>query len=93
MLDKAAGEINITVTGSHQAGNADCECVGGCAHRVMVPAQGYAWQGTTYRSLSEVARAITGTCRNGPRFFGLPFIRSADGTLGDVVGHPGTSDT
>lgn len=29
------------------------------------------WQGGEYRSLSEVARAITGVRWNGPRFFGL----------------------
>ncbi len=40
-------------------------------HRVMVLDQGFAWNGATYRSLSEVARAITGTNWNGPRFFGL----------------------
>ena len=32
---------------------------------------GYAWNGTTYRSLSQVARAITGTRWNGRRFFGV----------------------
>src|SRR5215211_8492530 len=40
-------------------------------HRVMVLAVGFAWNGTTFRSLSQVARAITGTRWNGPRFFGL----------------------
>jgi len=40
-------------------------------HRVMVLADGFAWNGTTYQSLSQVARAITGTRWNGPRFFGL----------------------
>ena len=29
------------------------------------------WRGKTWRSLSEVARAITGTRWSGPRFFGL----------------------
>lgn len=29
------------------------------------------WNGTGYRSLSEVARAITGTRWSGPAFFGL----------------------
>ena len=32
---------------------------------------GFAWNGGTYESLSKVARAITGTNWNGPRFFGL----------------------
>jgi hypothetical protein len=43
----------------------------GITHRVMALADGYAWNGDTYRSLSGVARAITGTRWNGPRFFGL----------------------
>ncbi len=43
----------------------------GMLHRVMVLEQGFAWNGQTYDSLSKVARAITGTNWNGPRFFGL----------------------
>ena len=43
----------------------------GTPQRVMVLAEGFAWNGDTYRSLSKVARAITGTRWNGPRFFGL----------------------
>ena len=41
------------------------------AQRVMVMANGFAWNGQTYDSLSKVAFAITGTKWNGPRFFGL----------------------
>ena len=44
---------------------------GGTMHHVMVLTDGFAWNGKTYRSLSEVANAITGTRWNGPRFFGL----------------------
>src|SRR6185437_1568996 len=40
-------------------------------HRVMALEVSFVWNGDTYRSLSEVARAITGTRWNGPRFFGL----------------------
>lgn len=43
----------------------------GVSYRVVVVAGGYAWNGVTYRSLSQVARAITGVRWNGPRFFGL----------------------
>jgi hypothetical protein len=39
--------------------------------RVAVLADGFAWNGKTYRSLSMIAFAITGTRWNGPRFFGL----------------------
>ena len=40
-------------------------------YRVMVVAEGFAWEGRTYDSLSKIAYAITGTKWNGPRFFGL----------------------
>lgn len=43
----------------------------GHLHRVMAQNEGFSWEGETYRSLSHVARAITGVRWNGPRFFGL----------------------
>ena len=43
----------------------------GRMQRVAVLADGFAWNGKTYRSLSKVAQAITGTRWNGPKFFGL----------------------
>ena len=36
----------------------------------------YAWNGGVYRSLSQVAKAITGTSWNGHRFFGLKAVRN-----------------
>ena len=44
--------------------------------RVMILDDGYAWNGGVYRSLSQVAKAITGTNCNGHRFFGLKAIRN-----------------
>lgn len=44
---------------------------GGAMHSVTVLEEGFAWNGRTFASLSEVAGAITGTRWNGPRFFGL----------------------
>ncbi len=41
------------------------------SHRVTVMENGFAYEGKTYESLSEIARLITGTRWNGPRFFGL----------------------
>src|ERR1700691_4388691 len=41
------------------------------SQRVMVMADGFAWNGRTYDNLSKVAYAITGTRWSGPRFFGL----------------------
>ena len=43
----------------------------GTEHVVTVLADGFEWQGRPYRSLSAIARAITGTRWNGPLFFGI----------------------
>lgn len=43
----------------------------GQMHRVSVLADGFAYDGKTYSSLSKIAFAITGTRWNGPKFFGL----------------------
>jgi len=48
----------------------------GQMQHVMVLDDGFAWNGVTYTSLSQVAKAITGTNWNGHRFFGLR--RSSD---------------
>jgi hypothetical protein len=48
----------------------------GIEHTVTVLADGYEWQGRPYKSLSSVARAITGTRWNGWIFFGLKNHRS-----------------
>ena len=43
----------------------------GAEHSVTVLRDGFDWQGRKFKSLSAVARAITGTQWNGYRFFGL----------------------
>ncbi|WP_197706413.1 DUF2924 domain-containing protein [Magnetospirillum sp. 15-1] len=43
----------------------------GTTHEVIVLDNCVRYQGKTWRSLSEVARAITGARWSGPRFFGL----------------------
>jgi Protein of unknown function (DUF2924) len=40
-------------------------------HEVMVVPGGFSWKEKTYPSLSAIAKGITGTSWNGPRFFGL----------------------
>ena len=56
----------------------------GRRHEVRVVDGGFEYQGLLYRSLSAVARSITGTSWNGPRFFGLrqaatpPTVKVAD---------------
>ena len=43
----------------------------GVRHTVSIVQGGFVWQEKTYASLSAIARIITGTNWNGPRFFGL----------------------
>jgi len=43
----------------------------GHTHEVLVGENGFLWQQAQYRSLSQIARAITGTRWSGPVFFGL----------------------
>ncbi len=47
----------------------------GRTHVITVVAGGYEHDGRTYRSLSTIAREITGARWSGPRFFGLPSAR------------------
>ena len=44
---------------------------GGRTHQVEMLEAGCRYEGESFRSLSEVARRITGTQWSGPRFFGL----------------------
>ena len=48
----------------------------GRSYEVLVLDDGFSWQGTHYRSLSAIARQVTGTAWSGPLFFGLRSNRS-----------------
>ena len=43
----------------------------GQTHHVTVVADGFEYSGQTWRSLTAISRAVTGTSWSGPRFFGL----------------------
>ncbi|WP_296721552.1 DUF2924 domain-containing protein [Erythrobacter sp.] len=43
----------------------------GTGHTVTVLNEGFEYDGRAWRSLTAIVKAITGTHRNGPRFFGL----------------------
>ncbi len=56
----------------------------GKTHEVRVLEDGFKWRGELWRSLSQIAREITGTRWSGPRFFGLQrrnakSVEAADG--------------
>lgn len=61
----------------------------GNSHRVMVLADGFAYDGKTFGNLSEIAALITGTRWNGPRFFGLR-SKAQDGIAPKTSGRSGS---
>ena len=50
----------------------------GKTHDVLVLEDGFQWRGQRWRSLSAIAREISGTQWSGPRFFGLQVTPEAD---------------
>ena len=50
----------------------------GTIHHVTMTDDGFLWNGKSHPSLSSIARAITGTKWNGPRFFGLRQVKKAE---------------
>ncbi len=79
LLDLLADEVEGILTRKSQIADPRNPVVGtklirewdGIAHTVTVLKEGFDWSGQRYKSLSAVARAITGTRWNGYRFFGL----------------------
>jgi hypothetical protein len=61
----------------------------GRTHTVCATDDGFAFQGKTYRSLSKIARDITGAHWSGPRFFGLT---KGSATPGNVFGPEAKSE-
>jgi hypothetical protein len=61
----------------------------GRTYDVLVLDDGFSWQNTRYRSLSAIARKITGTAWSGPLFFGLKPNRSATRRSSQVPGPAG----
>ena len=79
LLDLLADEVEGTLKRKAQIADPRNPVVGtklirewdGIAHTVTVLKEGFEWGGKRYKSLSAVARAVTGTRWNGYRFFGL----------------------
>jgi hypothetical protein len=65
-------------------------------YTVTVARDGFAWQGSTYTSLSAIAHAITGTAWSGPRFFALRMAGDrqqvpSPGAPAQITGGPASS--
>jgi hypothetical protein len=74
---KETGEIRRRASLELKAGTRLVREWQGRTYEVLVLDDGFSWQGTHYRSLSAVARKITGTPWSGPLFFGLKQNRPA----------------
>jgi len=79
MLDALADEIEGKTPSRATVGDPRSPVAGtrlvrewqGVEHTVTVLTAGFEWEGRTYKSLSAIARAITGVQWNGWRFFGI----------------------
>ena len=70
-LQRYTSDIAITSTIKLKPGGRLLREWNGVTHVVDVVENGFMWQGKRLRSLSAIARAITGAHWSGPRFFGL----------------------
>jgi hypothetical protein len=74
---KETGAANIPLRPELKPGSRLVREWQGRTYEVLVLDDGFSWQDTHYRSLSALARKITGTAWSGPLFFGLKPNRSA----------------
>jgi hypothetical protein len=65
----------------------------GPTYEMLVLDDGFSWQGTQTRSLSALARKITGTAWSGPLFFGLKTSRSATRCFSQITASGFTTET
>jgi hypothetical protein len=86
VLRKLCGDQNDTAIGDRRKESARTTVKAGTrlirewngqTHAVVVHSDGVEWRGKRYRSLSIVAREITGAHWSGPRFFGLTLKKGA----------------
>jgi hypothetical protein len=67
----AKPDAPLTIARRAQSGTVLVRDWKGKSHRVMITQDGFYYDDRAYSNLSEIARLITGTRWNGPRFFGL----------------------
>jgi hypothetical protein len=67
---RSSGSISISSSADLKPGTKLIREWQGRVHEVVIVEDGYVWSGKRYRSLSQIARIITGTRWSGPRFFG-----------------------
>src|ERR1700676_2161898 len=82
-LEKSAGSTRLILRPKMKAGTRLLREWRGQTHEVIATESGYEYRGVGYRSLSEIARKVTGTRWSGPAFFGLKNAKSGLGLRDD----------
>jgi hypothetical protein len=70
LASSLSSSLRVNSQSTHRIGDRIVRGWRGVNHEITVVPKGYAYRGDVYRSLSEIARRITGTRWSGPRFFG-----------------------
>lgn len=70
-LDRGEDPTTSSIASRIKTGTRIVRTWQGQAHEVAITESGFEYSGATYRSLSQIARKITGTQWSGPAFFGL----------------------
>ena len=83
---KQTGEATIRARSKLRPGTRLLREWQGRTYDVLVLDDGFSWQGTRYRSLSAIARQITGTAWSGPLFFGVKPNRSTPRRSSPILG-------
>ncbi len=82
-LEKSPGSTRLTLKRKMKVGTRLLRGWRGQTHEVIAKQSGYEYRGVGFRSLSEIARKITGTRWSGPAFFGLKNVKPASGQRDD----------
>lgn len=71
LLNKINRNITTSVPINYRPGTRLIREWQGQTYEVIIQEKGYLWQGKTYKSLTSIAEAITGSHWSGNRFFGI----------------------
>jgi Protein of unknown function (DUF2924) len=82
-LEKSSRSTRLILRPKMKAGTRLLREWRGQTHEVIATESGYEYRGVSYRSLSEIARKVTGTRWSGPAFFGLKNAKTALGHRDD----------
>ena len=90
---RSSGSMSVSSGADYKPGTKLIREWLGKVHEVVILDDGYVWSGRRYRSLSQIARAITGTRWSGPRFFGTDGSKRTPASAGPDPNPPELSST